>query len=814
MKQFTIIKKGLLLALCVLLGGVNVWGQDTQVLFHESFGDNASSARAWDDSYSKKTGIEAVFSELSNYAVTNAKQGKNTTGKTLSGLNQTSTSADASIIIGPLNTSNCSNMELSYYWKAASVKGTYTTAAYYSTSSDGEYTLIGNGTNGATSFVLQKFSMPVEAQVNTLYLKILWKTSNTSAIIDEVDLSGVYTSDPNTPIKPSAPTFSLAEGTFWSNQTLELTSTVEGGTIYYTTDGSDPTTSETATAYSTALTLSETTTIKACTKDGEGNYSNVVSRIYTFVPSIANTKETALTTSKAIALIDNTSSGQLAAEDQKVYVKGIISKVDSYNSSYKSITYWLDDNAFEVYSGKGLDNADFSAKTDIEVGATVIVYGNIKKYGTTYEFDKNNYLVEYTAPAPKTLTSVAISGDSYRTTYEEGETFDRSALILTATYDDGSTQDVTSSATWTVSPETLTTGTTEVIVTATYNEKTATKTIPVTVTKVLPKVTLDLSKNETSTATTEKIEWVRDEFTINSIQAKGKTAANNYYPGTEGKTYTSTRFYADNSFNVVPAPFVSIKKITYTATSGNYATALANSTWINATATANNSTVTIIPESGTKPICATIGATTGATSIEVSYETVDEANIILVAQDGEFFYATFSYNKAVEFRDAEVYTVDVEGTKLVLNEVTSKQVPANTGVLIKSNFSPVFARTIENTSEITSTNRLVASSVAMTGDNKYYKLAYGDWENKTDLGFYWGAEDGAAFTAKAGGAYLAVPAEASAEVKGFVFGGDIETAIEGVEAEAANAEIFDLSGRKVSKAVKGLYIINGKKVVK
>ena len=117
---------------------------------------------------------------------------------------------------------------------------------------------------------------------------------------------------------------------------------------------------------------------------------------------------------------------------------------------------------------------------------------------------------------------------------------------------------MTESATWTVTPETLTTETTEVVVTATYKEVVATKTIPVTVTKALPKVTLDLSKDETTTATTEKIEWVRDEFTVNSIKF-GTTAANNYYPGTSGKSYTSTRFYTNNSFNVIPAPFVCIK---------------------------------------------------------------------------------------------------------------------------------------------------------------------------------------------------------------------------------------------------------------
>ncbi len=85
------------------------------------------------------------------------------------------------------------------------------------------------------------------------------------------------------------------------------------------------------------------------------------------------------------------------------YVAGIISQVDSYNSTYKSITYWISDdgttdNQMEVYSGKGLDNTDFASKDDIAVGASVVVYGNLKKYNSIFEFDKNNYLVSYSVP--------------------------------------------------------------------------------------------------------------------------------------------------------------------------------------------------------------------------------------------------------------------------------------------------------------------------------------------------------------------------------------------------------------------------------
>ena len=108
-----------------------------------------------------------------------------------------------------------------------------------------------------------------------------------------------------------------------------------------------------------------------------------------------------------------------------VYVAGIISQIDSYNSTYHSLTYWISDDGtttdqFEVYSGKNLNNTNFTSTSDIEVGAEVVIFGNIKIYNTTYEFDKNNYLTSYTAPlhVEPTLTlspselEVVVSGGS------------------------------------------------------------------------------------------------------------------------------------------------------------------------------------------------------------------------------------------------------------------------------------------------------------------------------------------------------------------------------------------------------------------
>ena len=160
------------------------------LLFGESFGNNTGSQRDWSDSYSVKSGVSDVYSGITSYTVTNAKQSKNTVGSTNSGLVQTTQGTDASIIIGPLDVADYKNLSLTYQWKAGSIKGTYSTTAYYATSATGTYTALSGTGTGATSFVSRSYSLPAAAQVATLYLKIVWNTSNTQAVIDEVQLSG------------------------------------------------------------------------------------------------------------------------------------------------------------------------------------------------------------------------------------------------------------------------------------------------------------------------------------------------------------------------------------------------------------------------------------------------------------------------------------------------------------------------------------------------------------------------------------------------------------------------------------------------
>ncbi|MDR0424326.1 MAG: chitobiase/beta-hexosaminidase C-terminal domain-containing protein, partial [Clostridiales Family XIII bacterium] len=71
---------------------------------------------------------------------------------------------------------------------------------------------------------------------------------------------------PPSPAAPAAPTASPAAGSYSSAQSVKLATATEGADIYYTVDGSEP--SAQSTKYSSAISVSKTTTIKAVAVKG------------------------------------------------------------------------------------------------------------------------------------------------------------------------------------------------------------------------------------------------------------------------------------------------------------------------------------------------------------------------------------------------------------------------------------------------------------------------------------------------------------------------------------------------------------------
>ena len=86
-------------------------------------------------------------------------------------------------------------------------------------------------------------------------------------------------------------------------------------------------------------------------------------------------------------------------QDAYVYVKGIISEIEEVSTSYGNAIYYISDDGstsadqLEIYHGYMLGNTKFTSEDQIAVGDTVIVYGQLVIYYSTYEFTTGNYIV-------------------------------------------------------------------------------------------------------------------------------------------------------------------------------------------------------------------------------------------------------------------------------------------------------------------------------------------------------------------------------------------------------------------------------------
>ena len=174
-------------------------------------------------------------------------------------------------------------------------------------------------------------------------------------------------------------------------------------------------------------------------------------------------------------------------------------------------------------------------------------------------------------------------------------------------------------------------------------------------------------------------------------------------------------------------------------------------------------------------------------------------------------YATFYTPVAVKIpAGVEVYYASaVEDEYVILNPITGT-IPANTGVILKNAGSYEF----EITTDVPAIEgNLLKGTVARTQlaqNGRCYVLGL---DANSVVGMYKAAkgEDNSVFFNSGHKAYLELPEASKSNSYRFDFGGT--TGIETIETSAQDNVIYDLTGRRVEKAVKGLYIVNGKKVL-
>lgn len=126
-------------------------------------------------------------------------------------------------------------------------------------------TTVGTGSLNATSDVTVSSTTTVNGKVLTVTV------TGISKGVKCYNIS--YTYSGGTPVTAD-PSFSLEDGIYNTPQTLNLSSSTSGATIYYTTDGTEPTTS--SSVYSGPISVNKTMTVKAlAVKDGvESNVSS------------------------------------------------------------------------------------------------------------------------------------------------------------------------------------------------------------------------------------------------------------------------------------------------------------------------------------------------------------------------------------------------------------------------------------------------------------------------------------------------------------------------------------------------------------
>ena len=781
--------KSLLVLVALLLGGANyAWGEEPEIIWSEDFTGlkaNDVPTAPTNTSYTgvtytcvdgkgKNPGITKVMNEK---LATGASAPELMIGKKGSGDGAAGGSFTAVIPLDGIE----GTLTLTYYQNKQTLK-VYSTTDKVSGGQTLKPTKEGQQTTTFTGITKDMTSITIVFEATT--------TSNVR--LDDIVLTGNKASSIATPV------FDPTEGTFTSGQNVTLSCATEGATIYYTMgdNPADPTSE--STAYTKAIAVNATTTIKAIAINGS-NASQVASATYTILPVIhAGTQEDPYTVADARNAID-AGNGL-----EKVYVKGIVCTGGS-SLANGTMSYWISDdgtenNKLEAYKGKNLDNTNFAATTDVKVNDVVVIYGNLKKYNTTYEFDQGNYIVSLEQSKTPVINAnnvtIECNATSGEIDYEISNPTTGTALTADITEGDWisnlsvSANKVTFTATANTGGQrtakiTLSyTGATDKEVTITQ-KKLDYATVPFTfdgnsdaIANTFGLTGIELGNYSSSPKL--KFDSIKD-----SLILKINEAANVLTFDVKGNPPTSDPW--EGTFEVK------------TSSDGNNYTTLASYTKLASTVQHES----LILGSDVRYIL-WVYSTKTAGNVALGNIKVFNGEVITIPESK---YTTFASTNNIDFEGTGVTVciAKVENGAAQLAAITGNIVPANTGVILYAEEAGNYAGTIIESTDVSITdNDMVGvtteTAVPWTSGSKYnYILQGGVFKKATGDKL------------KAGKAYLSTDYQAASRELKIVVEGEA-TAIKAVET-VADKNVYDLQGRKVAAPTKGLYIINGKKMI-
>lgn len=420
MRQKTLLKTMLLLC-ALIVGSGSAWAQET--LWSEDFSsfskDAVPSGGTYSYSCTNGAGTSAGETKVmdENLAGGDAKP-ELMVGKKGSG---TGAAGGKFTAVIPLNNIE-GTLTLTYYQNKQSLKVSSTTEG------------VSGGQTLKPSDVGQQTTTFTGITTSMTSITIVFEATTTNNVrLDDIVLTG------NKASNVADPSFPLAQGFYGSAQTVTITTNEEGGTTYYTIDGSSPTIA--STPYTGGITISTTTTIKAITYKGEEK-SGVVSATY----AIAKDGEFDFVSAGAAGYdygsgVELTDNGSTYVTDSKTWTSGNVTMVTSKVSG-SGYRWWSADGTLRFYNkskatfsvpsgyvitkivttGANFDEATptglsgntwTGASDEVELVATAT--RNIKTITVTYISTSQTKTVEsygwatYITPAPVQFSS----GDAY-----------------------------------------------------------------------------------------------------------------------------------------------------------------------------------------------------------------------------------------------------------------------------------------------------------------------------------------------------------------------------------------------------------------
>lgn len=450
---------------------------------------------------------------------------------------------------------------------------------------------------------------------------------------------------------------------------------------------------------------------------------------------------------------------------------------------------------YSILEGESYATINGSTITGIAEGSVVVQASQAE----TSNYNAKTVTATITINAAKTLSSIAITTAPTKTTYNEGELFDATGMVVTATYSDTSTDDVTAFCTWTPDGA-LTTSDVEITVSYTENSTTKTTIQAITVNAYVQPTIVSINLSNTLFGIS-----AGNNANEQSKSVENVTITTGCESSASSKTYYASdhiRFYAD-SYLILQAP------IGYVIT-GVSLNRYNDDTWNGNKVTPTTGAFNGTPTASTAPLEWNGIATTvrfdysgqcRTASVDVTLAKVENVTITAAT------WASFSCDKALDFTGTGVtaYIAKVkDDSNVTLTEIT--KVPANTGIVVNAPAETYAIPVLSGDADDTTGNLLKPWLTAgEPTETTYYTLAVSGGEPV----FY--TSTGGELAANK--AYLVMPGNSTAPSLGVFFGGTTGVNDVRSKTEEVRSDFYNLNGQRVAQPTKGLYIVNGKKYI-